>query len=104
MTNRKYRLICALNALERRLRLLQASNGTAASILAALHDELPAIIAITATPDVRYLRGRVTCMLESYYGQEGLEQAMEQVSRVLERAGRIDAPRAVRSLAAPEGM
>ena len=103
MTNRKYRLVCALNALERRLRQLQASNATVDSILAMLHYELPAIVAITAASDVRYLRDRVTCMLVAHCGQEKLEHAMQQVARVLEGVGRTHAPRTLRSLDASEG-
>lgn len=94
MTNRKYRLICLLNALERRLRELHGRGATLSEILDAFYNEIPGIVAITAPADTRYLRGRLDYMLESHCDEVGMEDARRNVSYLLGQAD-VSAPQPV---------
>lgn len=64
MTNRKYRLVCMLNALERQLRACRI-EGRSEAELARLHREQgEAILAAAARVDLRYAQARLDAMLD----------------------------------------
>jgi hypothetical protein len=66
MNNKKYRVVCQLNALERRLRELHGDGSDAASLMGVFQDEATAILAITAAADLRYVRGRLNEIIETH--------------------------------------
>lgn len=71
MNNRTYRVVCLLNVLAKRLRVMQRANASPPEVLRLLESEAAYISAFTTNADKRYLRDRLRYMLDAHY--EGID-------------------------------
>lgn len=87
MENREYRVVCMLNALERRLCEMQGVDASPSVALNLLEAQARSIAMQTADADRRYLRDRLEYMLEAYFGGIDPEGARRLVAQAMSSAG-----------------
>lgn len=89
MNNRKYRVVCLLNALERRLNELRDKGASPQAIVDTLYIESLSIAAVTARADLRYVQGRLDYMLDTHCGDAGADDAKRRIRNTLSQSDRI---------------
>ena len=83
MNSRKYRVICRLNALDRRLRELRNEGASWPAFLQILCAEAGSIATMTAPGDRRYVSDRLDYMLQAHCTDDNAVEARCRLAEVV---------------------
>lgn len=97
MNHRKYRVVCLLNILERRLYEMRRDGASPSAVLRLLEVNAASISMLAASADKRYVRDRIEHMLDAHFHGIDVEGARRLLAEAVSPRDRGLVAREMRS-------